>query len=135
MATINKTQMIENTMTKYKLSKDEATKKVNALLVAIATAPIRSTKLGDSTPYWADVDESRPFSSISTGLYGGMGSSYEGPIFTQALRANQDLFTEAGFFIYEFNEGGGIGGYGVTLTIQSDKLDKRFAEMTAGITL
>lgn len=134
---INK--MIENTLNANKtMSLETVVEAVDDFFKIVNTAPLRHVEIGSNTPFWVqDVgfDNRRPFVVVSSGLYGGMGTSKNPPLWVHALTANQALLEAAGVKFHYFSEGGGIGGHGVAIAVQTDKIDNRYNDIKNNSTI
>lgn len=132
-------KMIENVLNANEnFSKEQATQAVFDLTSEINTAPLRHLEINSNAPYWfrdLGFDESRPYVVISSGLYGGMGSSRVAPLWVSAVKANRDMLKAVGLKIHSFSEGGGIGGFGIAIAIQTDKIDTRYNELVHASTI
>lgn len=128
---LNKTVMVERILAKDpKFGSIAALNAVESLLTQINSSPVRHHNTS-SAPYWAQdkgLDLERPFVVVSSKLFGGYGDSSTGPLWVTALRANRDALEEAGVIVHHFSEGGGLGGHGFALAVQSEKIDRRYNE-------
>lgn len=133
MVKLNKETLISNYQSQYKnVSTDTAKQHLNALLTHIASSTI--SKPGDVQLWAKDVlDPTLPTVFVSTGLYGGLMNDNHGPEWAAILYANTDYIKSKGIVIDNFNEGGGIGGMGTRLAIQSEKITQRYNELQAFI--
>lgn len=136
---LDKKQMIDNTMhANEMLGLVTAAEAVEDFFRVINTAPLRHVEIGSNAPFWLKdlgFDEDRPFVVVSSGLYSGMGTSKNPPIWVYAIKANKELLTEAGVKFHYFSEGGGIGGHGVAIAVQTDKIDNRYNDIKNNSTI
>ncbi len=133
MVKLNKETLISNYQNKYpNVSIDTAKSHMDALLTYVASSTI--SKPGD-VQFWAkdNIDPTLPTIFVSTGLYGGYKNDNHGPEWAAILHANSDYIESKGIVIDNFNEGGGIGGMGTRLAIQSEKITQRYNELKAFI--
>lgn len=133
MVKLNKETLINNYQNQYKnVSIDTAKQHLNALLTHIASSTI--SKPGD-VQLWAKdrLDLTLPTIFVSTGLYGGYKNNNHGPEWAAILHANSDYIESKGIVIDDFSEGGGLGGMGTRLAIQSEKITQRYNELQAFI--
>lgn len=126
-------KMIENTLNANKtMGIETVVEAVEDFFRVINTAPLRHVEIGSNTPFWLKdlgFDEDRPFVVVSSGLYSGMGTSKNPPLWVYAIKANKELLAEAGVKFHYFSEGGGIGGHGVAIAVQTDKIDNRYNDI------
>lgn len=126
-------KMIENTLNANKtMGIETVVEAVNNFFTIVNTAPLRHVENGSNTPFWfqeVGFDNRRPFVVVSSGLYGGMGTSENPPLWVYAIKANKELLAEAGVKFHDFSEGGGIGGHGVAIAVQTDKIDNRYNDI------
>lgn len=133
MVKLNKETLISNYQDQYKnVSMDTAKQHLNALLTHIASSKISDP--GD-VQLWAkdSLDPTLPTIFVSTGLYGGYKNDNHGPEWAAILHANSDYIESKGIVIDDFSEGGGLGGMGTRLAIQSEKTTQRYNELKAFI--
>lgn len=128
MVKLNKEILVSNYQVQYKnVSIDTAKQQLNALLTYVASATI--SKPGD-VQLWAkdSLNLTLPTVFVSTGLYGGLMNDNHGPEWAAILHANTDYIKSKGIVIDNFNEGGGIGGMGTRMAIQSEKITQHYNE-------
>lgn len=136
---LDKQQMIENTMQVNEVfGIVTAAEAVEDFFRVVNTAPLRHVEIGSNKPFWLDevgFDATRPYVIVSSGLYDGMGVSKMPPVWVYVLKANKDLLLEAGVKFHTFSEGGGIGGHGVAILVQTDKIDNRYLDIKNNSTI
>lgn len=133
MVKLNKEILISNYQAQYKnVSIDTAKKHLNALLTYVASATISKP---DDVQLWAkdSLNLTLPTVFVSTGLYGGLMNDNHGPEWAAILHANTDYIKSKGIVIDNFNDGGGIGGMGTRMAIQSEKITQHYNELQAFI--